>query len=441
MQWPDPGALFAPIDLSRRELVLAAVSGGGDSLALILLLHEYLRSLSRAPALLAVTIDHGLRSESAKEAHIVGKMMAAWEIPHRILTWTDPKPVSGISEAARNARINLLAQLAREVKTDMVLTGHTADDQAETVAMRLSRGTGRGVAGIAPATLFENEIWFVRPLLSIRRNALRDFLRKREIGWIDDPSNWDQRFERSRVRQELQEEQVGSLLLKARAAAAERERADRKAAKLISGAVKRVAPGLLCLPLAALKQDFDIGVYALRILLAVAGSAAHLPDEHRTATLLHHCKEGSRTTLARAVIACRKGNLYLYREYRNLPRMRLRGVIEWDGRYRIHKKGASDGHTVAALGRSHAKEMDVSSYAAPPGLVRAAFAAEPAVWKGKDCLGIVESWPQTTVEPLIGRWARLIPSFDVHSAEAVAQKLGARSLPPLPWRSHKEGAK
>src|SRR5690606_5645072 len=183
--------------------VVAAVAGGGDSLALLLLLHHFLKHLPAAPSVLAVTIDHGLRPESGAEAEAVGRLAAAHRIPHRVLRWEGPKPKTGIAAAARAARLSLLAKAAGQAGADLVLTGHTADDQAETLAMRLARGEGRGGAGIAPATLYDGRIWFVRPLLGTRRAALRTFLRERGISWAEDPTNIDRRFERARVRQDL----------------------------------------------------------------------------------------------------------------------------------------------------------------------------------------------------------------------------------------------
>nr|WP_279327366.1 tRNA lysidine(34) synthetase TilS [Chelativorans petroleitrophicus] len=436
---PDPGALFSPFDFSARKTVVVAVSGGGDSLALLFLLQDYLRKQAHAPSLLAVTVDHGLRAESAEEAHAVGCLVREYGIAHRVLAWQGPKPATRIAEAARRARLALLARAASEAGTDLVLTGHTVDDQAETVTMRLARGEGRGLAGIAPATLYRGGVWFVRPLLATRRQALRMFLKARGIEWIEDPSNRDRRFERSRIRLDLGEEAVPSLLARAREASAAREEAGRRAAAFIAALAEGVAPGLLRLPLADLKgADRESALYVLRILLAVAGGTPHLPDEERTANLLAQTGEGGRTTLSRSVVTCRHGYLHFHRELRNLPRVPLSEEVHWDGRYRLRSRDAAQDLAVAALGQDYAREAEVSGFDAPAELVRAALAAEPGLWKGGARLARATDSPHVACEPILGPWSELLPSFDLAPAEAVGRLIGAPSLPPLPWRSHKK---
>src|SRR6516164_10826116 len=138
-------ALFA--GLASAPALVLAVSGGPDSVALMWLMARWRRTLSRGPQLLAVTVDHALRQESAREAREVKQLARALDLPHRTLRWSGAKPKTGVSAAAREVRYRLLAEAARAIRATHVLTAHTRDDQAETVLMRLVRGSG--IAGLS----------------------------------------------------------------------------------------------------------------------------------------------------------------------------------------------------------------------------------------------------------------------------------------------------
>lgn len=436
---PDPRAFFADLDLAGRKSLVAAVSGGGDSLALLILLRDHLQTVDNAPSLLAVTVDHGLRPESAGEARRVAEICGAYDIAHRVVAWRGPKPSTGVAAAAREARFALLAEVAGEAGSDLVMTGHTADDQAETLAMRLARGEGRGAAGIAPATLYAGRVWFVRPLLGTRRADLRRFLRGRGLSWIEDPSNRDPRFERVRVRGRLGEKEIGRLVHRARQMAAERKDAGEKVAALIAASADRPAPGLLRLS----RHAFDVADEktandTLRLLLAVAGGTPHLPEAMRAAALLKRAERGrGRASLSRAVVSVRGEQIFLHRERRNLPRCAAADEIVWDGRYRISGLGAGADVLLGPYGAENARTADIAGHQAPPGLVRAALAAEPALWKGERCLALAAQRPDLSVRPLAGPWAWLLPCFDLAPARAVARVIGAARGPDLPLRRHK----
>jgi tRNA(Ile)-lysidine synthase len=195
--------LFDP--LVDNSVLLLAVSGGADSTALLLLAARWRRARSRGPRLIAVTVDHGLRPESATEARAVKRLARGLGVQHRIMRWEGQKPATGLQQAARAARYRLLADAAEEVRADVVLTAHTLDDQAETVLIRMSRGSG--VAGLAamartsplPATV-GRRITLVRPLIDIPKTRLIATLAKGGIAFADDPSNRDPRFARPRLR-------------------------------------------------------------------------------------------------------------------------------------------------------------------------------------------------------------------------------------------------
>lgn len=163
------------------------------------------RGRSQSPRLVAVTIDHGLRKESKREAKAVEKLAHKLGMEHRTLEWTGRKPKTGLQEAARLARYRLLSQAANEVDARYVLTAHTLDDQAETVLFRLARGSGiSGLAGMYSSWGMPVEegigIHLVRPLLTVPKSRLIATLKAAKIPYATDPSNRDPRFTRSRLR-------------------------------------------------------------------------------------------------------------------------------------------------------------------------------------------------------------------------------------------------
>jgi tRNA(Ile)-lysidine synthase len=195
--------LFDPL-VNVPALVLA-VSGGPDSTALLMLAARWRSTLTKGPKLLAVTIDHALRRESAGEARVVKRLARALGVPHRILRWEGKKPSTGLQQAARAARYRLLAAAARKAKAVCILTAHTLDDQAETVLIRMTRGSGLtglgAMARVAPVPAGEDcEIVLVRPLLDIPKARLVATLDQAKIDSFDDPSNRDPRFTRARLR-------------------------------------------------------------------------------------------------------------------------------------------------------------------------------------------------------------------------------------------------
>lgn len=190
--------LFA--DFKATPALVLAVSGGPDSTALLWLAARWRARLKRGPKLVAVTVDHGLRVESAREAKDVKKLAASLGIDHRTLKWTGTKPAKGLPAAARDARYGLLAKAARAAKATHIVTAHTSDDQAETLLMRLARGSG--VAGLAAMAMQSQrgDLVLARPLLGIPKARLIATLDKARVGFITDPTNHDIAFTRPRLR-------------------------------------------------------------------------------------------------------------------------------------------------------------------------------------------------------------------------------------------------
>jgi tRNA(Ile)-lysidine synthase len=194
----DAKRLFA--DWKAAPALVLAVSGGPDSIALMWLAARWRRALARGPRLIAVTVDHGLRAESAAEARDVRQLAKRLDLPHRTLRWTGAKPGTGVPAAARSARYRLLAQAAQAHGATHILTAHTRDDQAETLLMRMLRGSG--IAGLA-AMARESEregVRLARPFLNVSKSRLIATLEKAKVGFADDPTNRDAKFTRPRIR-------------------------------------------------------------------------------------------------------------------------------------------------------------------------------------------------------------------------------------------------
>ncbi len=181
-----------------QPLIAVAVSGGPDSMALMLLADRWARA--RGGRAWGLTVDHGLRPESADEARIVGSWLGARAIPHDILLWVGPKPISGIQEAAREARYRLLAAWCRRRFCLHLLAAHHLEDQIETHLIRRSAGSGvDGLAGMSAVRELRG-CRLVRPLLAVPRERLAALLASEGQPFLRDPSNLDPVFERARLR-------------------------------------------------------------------------------------------------------------------------------------------------------------------------------------------------------------------------------------------------
>jgi tRNA(Ile)-lysidine synthase len=194
----DAKRLFA--DWKAAPAIVLAVSGGPDSIAMMWLAARWRRAMGKGPHLVAVTIDHGLRPEGRREARGAKHLAKALELPHRTLRWRGAKPKTGLPAAAREARYRLLAKAAQAAGATHVLTAHTQDDQAETLLMRMARGSGiAGLAAMARQSQRDGVV-LARPLLHIPKARLVATLEKAGIGFADDPTNRDAKFTRPRFR-------------------------------------------------------------------------------------------------------------------------------------------------------------------------------------------------------------------------------------------------
>ncbi|QEW21818.1 tRNA(Ile)-lysidine synthase [Marinibacterium anthonyi] len=382
---------------SAPSKLAVAVSGGGDSMALLHILSRCFPP--GAVDLLAVTVDHGLRPEAADEAAFVGRFAETLGVPHAILTWGGWDGTGNLQAAAREARYRLMGDWARSEQVALLALGHTADDQAETVLMRLARSSGvNGLSGM-PVRRTMHGVSLVRPMLGLTRAQLRDYLRGHDIAWREDPSNEDPKYERIQMRAAL--DQLAPLGITAQALssvatymAAAREALDwytfvaaRDIAELDAGDVVIDLRGFRVLP-----EEI-----ARRLLLrAVAWIARsdYPPRRAAVSEAIDALRHGRGATLGGCRLLVGDRAIRVCREYAAV-RDRTAGPGQvWDGRWLLQGPVDQDDIRIAALGRKGLSQVPEWRETGRP---YAALMASPAVWSGDDLkaaplAGLANGW-------------------------------------------------
>jgi len=344
-----------------RPLIAVAVSGGADSMTLALLADEWARA--RRGRAVALTVDHRLRPEARAEARTVARWMKQRGIAHHVLAWRGAKPKSGIQAAARDARYRLLGEWCRAEGCLNLLLGHTRDDQAETVLLRLAAGSGpHGLAGM-PLVQESAAMRLLRPLLRVSRARLAATLRAHDQTWIEDPSNRDDRFARVRVRRLLaglpdSESQAAALTSAAGELGRFRASQERKIAGALARAVRLYPEGYAWLDVAALAgAPAEIGWRALAALLATVGGLAYAPRGDAVRALyddLAAGRLGAGRTLGRCRLVADGAACLVLREIRGIeparPSASRMQLPAWDGRFDLGSPRIGKAMGVTALG-------------------------------------------------------------------------------------------
>lgn len=334
--------LFQLSDFENCKTVIAAVSGGGDSTALLFLMREYLKTLTNPPELLAVTVDHRLRPESAAEAEAVAQLCQRIGVKHATVCWADAKPQTALSHEARIARYGLLFSEAEKAGASVIMTGHTLNDQAETYEMRLHRGSHRGLSCMPRESLLMRKIRLIRPLLSVKRQELRDYLRSIKQDWIDDPTNENLHYERVRIRKRLNDHDVDAIQEKVEQAAIFRRNQSKAAAELVKKLDITMQHALCTIHEVPdeLQKDPHFS-FVVGVLASIVGGSQVLASDSQVdflkQQLLKERKALYHFTLLGAVIEQNGKNIRLWREARNQTASVVapHSSVIWDGRYRI----------------------------------------------------------------------------------------------------------
>lgn len=191
-------SLFA--DWRQAAALVLAVSGGPDSVAMLWLMARWRRALKHGPRLVAVTVDHQLRAEARHEAADVKRLARELDVEHRTLRWNGAKPETGVPAAARDVRYALLMKAARRCGAVHILTAHTRDDQAETLLMRMTRGSGIAGLGAMARQSARDDAIIARPLLDVPKARLLATLDKARVSYALDPTNTNAKYTRPRLR-------------------------------------------------------------------------------------------------------------------------------------------------------------------------------------------------------------------------------------------------
>ncbi len=386
---PDPASLAARFaravaGLSGQGNIALAVSGGGDSIAMM-----HLAARAVPPARLHVlTVDHGLRDDAATEIETVRKQAAALHLPHDVLTWAWDGQ-GNLQAAARVGRWAAMADWAAAHDVTSILLGHTEDDQVETLLMRLARGSGiDGLTAMARSD-YRDGLRVLRPLLDVSRTDLRDWLRAEAISWCDDPSNDDPRFDRVRARQMFTQLETLGLTRKRLLQTIDHmqaaHRSLQQAAQGFARAHIRQDAGDLIFAPEALQLDAEDA--PRRVMSAgfmwISGNV-YRPRFERMMDVIAQARDGRTVTLGGCLLTpLSDGGLRMTREAaatpsvtRSADQLEASGVM-WDRRWFI-EGSLTPGLTFRALGDGLRDCPDWRAVDLP----RMSLLASPAVWSG-----------------------------------------------------------
>ena len=357
-----------------------AVSGGGDSMALLHLLADC--APKHGVVLEAATVDHGLRSGSAAEADFVANACEALDCHHETLRWEDWDGRGNLQAAAREARYRLLAGWAGRRGLDLVALGHTMDDQAETFVMRLAREAGVDGLAAMETTFTRGGVTFWRPALPLARAELRDYLLRHNVAWCEDPSNEDEGFDRVKARKALAlldeigidaGKLWGVALNMSSASAALKQITRDKAAEI----AREEAGDLVIDRSALLRQPQEITRRLLAQALVWVSGAAYPPRREALFDLWRALLREGNHTLHGCLITVDHGSVRVAREHAAVQDLCTGCDGLWDGRWRVAGP-FEEGDELRALGEAVSTCPDWRN----TGLPRSSLMASPAVWRG-----------------------------------------------------------
>lgn len=394
-----------------------AVSGGGDSMAALHLMHWITAGAGRQVH--AVTVDHGLRPEAAGEAAFVAQTCASLDIPHHTVRWEDWDGTGNLQDQARRARYALIADWAVHQGIGQVVLGHTVDDQAETFLMRLGRSAGVDGLSAMRARWEENGITWSRPFLNVTRQHLREFLTRHDLRWIEDPSNEDMRFDRVRARKAMEPLAALGISVEGLAEIAQhlamaRDALNQTASGFAAQHVEQVAGDLLMDRSALVQLPSELSRRVISGALRWISGADYAPRGSSIQSLQQAISGSKAHRATRTLGGCRivvdRNRVRFGREAKAVADVTCASNEIWDNRWQLTGPHAS-GLTLRALGETGLK--DCLNWR-ESGIPRASLLASPAVWKGERLIaaplaGVNAGW-QADLAPLRNNFVRFLIS-------------------------------
>lgn len=303
------------------EKIAVAVSGGADSTALCLLAQEFVRQYGGD--MLALIVDHGLRPCSARQARLTAERLEQKGIPLRLLSWTGEKPVSGIEQAAREARYRLLSDACRAEGCRALLLGHHRQDQAETFLIRRAKNSGPvGLAGMSSVRITDFGR-ILRPLLGVCPADLREYDRARSMDWVEDETNLSDNFDRGRLRRTLTPALIDEAFAQTLFYGKKRRALEEKAAVFIRENVAKSDMGYLLFAQDAFRKlDGETALFCLGDFLRFIADRPYAPRSDSLAALADNIRSASfhGATLGGCRIApSTKKQVLVWRELNDLP--------------------------------------------------------------------------------------------------------------------------
>ena len=390
MNWrPDLSAAFdaAMADCGPFEpqpVIAIGVSGGGDSLALLLLAQEW--ATLRGGTVVALSVDHRLRAGAMDELRHVGEVCAGQGIAHHVLVWQHEGVASAVQSRARRARYDLMSNWCREAGILHLAVAHTAEDQAETQAMRIERApSGPGVAGMASVRL-EQGVRLLRPLLGQSGKDLRGYLKTLSIDWVEDPSNQDRRFERVRKRQDMHDVAPGVDEVRRRISR------DQKIAELASKHLSLSPAGFAVMRREVLSGDEYLSVSLIAHVLRTVSGSAYLPPADKVTGLRSRLAGPDRggMTLGGCLLIPDNETILITREYQISETICLNDALkhDWDGRFRLQ---VSDGfcHRKMSVGPAGKCTVSLRPIVGKTGISLPVVRGLPALYRDDEFAGLV----------------------------------------------------